>query len=179
LEETLEAQQTSPLGYVSEFKPIETLAPLFKCHPCWNKMKSVLVSHRSISPLAPLSKDKRTKDVREALQFGNRKGTEQQQHLLRELVKDEVNQGFALLLPLNKIASVPGPRRFPSPFEYPTPTKHKQCGKTIPKNRLTHDQSWKWQSGTLVNSRVDSDQLMPCYFGKALERLINWAVAAR
>jgi hypothetical protein len=29
------------------------------------------------------------------------------------------------------------------------------------------------------NSRVDKDKLMPCYFGKALKRLIDWAVPAR
>ncbi len=43
---------------------------------------------------------------------------------------------------------------------------------------MTHDQSWKWQSETLVNSRVDKEQLMPCYFGRALKQLINWMVAA-
>ena len=47
------------------------------------------------------------------------------------------------------------------------------------KNRLTHDQNWKWQSGTSVNSRVNKDKLMPCYFGRTMRRLINWAVAAR
>jgi hypothetical protein len=49
----------------------------------------------------------------------------------------------------------------------------------IPKNRLTHNQSWKWQSGTSVNSRVNAKKLMPYYFGKALKQLINWAFAAR
>ncbi len=44
---------------------------------------------------------------------------------------------------------------------------------------MTHNQSWKWQSETSVNSRVDEEQLMPCYFGRALKRLINWTVAAR
>jgi len=44
---------------------------------------------------------------------------------------------------------------------------------------MTHDQSWAWQSGTSVNSRVDKEQLMPCYFGQAMKRIINWAVAAR
>jgi hypothetical protein len=38
-------------------------------------------------------------------------------------------------------------------------------GEIIPKNRMTHDQNWKWQSGTSVNSRVDKEQLMLCYFG--------------
>jgi hypothetical protein len=30
-----------------------------------------------------------------------------------------------------------------------------------------------------VNSRVEKDKLMPFYFGKAIKRLINWAVTAR
>jgi len=44
---------------------------------------------------------------------------------------------------------------------------------------MTHDQSWAWQSGTSIYSRVDKKQLMPCYFGQAMKRIINWAVAAR
>ncbi len=44
---------------------------------------------------------------------------------------------------------------------------------------MTHNQSWAWQSGTSVNSRVDKEQLMSCYFGQTLKRIINWAVAAR
>jgi hypothetical protein len=44
---------------------------------------------------------------------------------------------------------------------------------------MTHNQSWKWQSETSVNSRVDEEQLMPCYFGRALKQLINWTVTAR
>jgi hypothetical protein len=107
LSKALKAQQTSPLGYGLEFKPTETLAPLFKCHPLWIKMKAVL-SHRSFWPLDSLSKGKRIKDVKEALQFGNYKGAEQQQDSLKKLVKDNINQGFALLLPLNKIASILG-----------------------------------------------------------------------
>ncbi len=103
----IEAQQTSPLGYGLEFKPVETLVPLFKHHPSWNKMKAVL-SHGSVWPLASLSKDERIKDVKEALKFGNQKGTEQQQDLLKKLVKDDVGWGFALLFPLHNIASVPG-----------------------------------------------------------------------
>jgi hypothetical protein len=44
---------------------------------------------------------------------------------------------------------------------------------------MTHNQSWKWQSETSVNSRVNEEQLMPCYFGKALKQLINWTVAVQ
>ena len=52
-------------------------------------------------------------------------------------------------------------------------------GRTIEKDRLTHDQSYKWGSGTSVNSRFNKDLLLPCKFGACLKRLINWAVATR
>jgi hypothetical protein len=29
-----------------------------------------------------------------------------------------------------------------------------ELGRIVPKDRLTHYQSWEWRSGTLVNSRV-------------------------
>jgi hypothetical protein len=53
-------------------------------------------------------------------------------------------------------------------------------GEIVEKDRLTHDQSFKWTtSGTSVNSRTDTDLLQQCKFGKCLTRLINWTVAAR
>jgi hypothetical protein len=86
-----------------------------------------------------------------------------------------MTQGFALPLPLNKIASIPG--ILLAPLSIQAQSKINEQGEIIPKDRLTHNQSWKWQSETSVNSRVEKDKLMPCYFGKAIKRLINWAVA--
>ena len=47
------------------------------------------------------------------------------------------------------------------------------------KDRLAHDQSYKWGSEISVNSRVDEELLLPCKFGACLKRLMNWAVVAR
>jgi hypothetical protein len=53
-------------------------------------------------------------------------------------------------------------------------------GKIVEKDRLTHNQSFKWtKSGTSVNSHTDTDLLQQCKFGKCLTRLINWADVAR
>ena len=49
----------------------------------------------------------------------------------------------------------------------------------VEKDRLTHDQCFKWGSGTSANSRVDKDLFLPCKFGACLKRLMNWAVVAR
>ena len=63
-------------------------------------MKQVL-THGSKWPLQPLDEDDRKKDVEEALLFGIHKGAVKQQDLL---VTDNVIRGFALPLPLDKIA---------------------------------------------------------------------------
>ncbi len=125
-------------------------------------MKQVF-TNVSKRPLQPLNKENRIKDVEEALIFGNHKGAVQQQDLLRKLVTGNVVQGFTLLLPLDKIAQIPGVLL--APLNIQAQNTINERGEIIPKNRLTHDQSWKWQSGTSVNSRVDANKLMPCYFG--------------
>jgi hypothetical protein len=83
------AQSDLPLGYGPEFKPIETLEPIFKNHPSWISMKRVL-THGSRWPLQPLSEENQIKDFKDALIFGNHKDTVQQQDLLRKLVTDNI-----------------------------------------------------------------------------------------
>ena len=51
--------------------------------------------------------------------------------------------------------------------------------KVIGKDRLTHNQSYKWGSGTSVNNRVKKNELLPCRFGACSKGIVNWAVAAR
>ncbi len=48
------------------------------------------------------------KDINNAFNFSNHKSAEQQQGLLLKLVKDDVNRGFALPLPLDKISLILG-----------------------------------------------------------------------
>ena len=176
LHEALRAQQGSPLQYGSEFKPVSILAPIFENHPTWNKIKNLL-TEGSTWPLSPIDEHDRLLDIDDALAFGNHKGANQQPELLRKLINDDVTRGFALPLPLYKIKKIPGV--LIAPLNIQLQKTINERGEIIPKNRMTHDQSWKWQSGTSVNSRVDEEQLMPCYFGQAMKRIINWAVAAQ
>jgi hypothetical protein len=176
LQRALNAQPNSLLQYGSEFRQIETLKSIFENHPSRNQMRSVL-TFGSSWPLAPLDEMEREKDVEEAIIFGNHKGAVKQQDLLIKLVNDNVTRGFAIPLPLNKIASIPGVLL--APLNIQAQSTINKRGENIPKDRLTHNQSWKWQSKTSVNRRLEKEKLMPCYFGRAIKHLINWAVAAR
>ncbi len=50
LANAIDSQRNSPVGYGSEFRPIDTLEPLLFLHPYWSKVKSLL-THGSIWPL--------------------------------------------------------------------------------------------------------------------------------
>ena len=111
------------------------------------------------------------------MSFGNHKGATSNPKLLRKLVEKDVSHGFGLVLPLDKLHKIPGALLAPmNVMQQNTIDEH---GRVIEKDRLTHDQSYKWSSGTSVNSRVNKDVLLPCKFGACLKRLMNWAVAAR
>eukprot|EP00957_Ditylum_brightwellii_P135493 10330605-Ditylum_brightwellii.AAC.1 len=48
-----------------------------------------------------------------------------------------------------------------------------KIGRIVDKDRLTHDQSFIWGSGTSINKRVDNDDLLPCMLSYAIKRIIN------
>jgi hypothetical protein len=130
LSKALLAQSDSPLGYRSEFKPIKMLELIFRNHPSWSRMKQVL-THGSKWPLQPLDEVDRIKDVEEALLFGNHKDTVKQQDLLVKLVTDDVIRGFALPLPLEYIAQIPGVLLAPLNIQVQIPSTN--AAKKIPK----------------------------------------------
>jgi hypothetical protein len=51
-------------------------------------------------------------------------------------------------------------------------------GQIIEKDCLTHDQSFKWSSGTSVNNQTQANELLPCMFGACIMQIVNWAVTA-
>jgi hypothetical protein len=69
----LEAQRDSTVGYGLEFWDVSTLTRIIGQHPNWLWMSQIL-TNRSEWPLEPVNKERRCKDVDEALAFGNHKG---------------------------------------------------------------------------------------------------------
>ena len=136
-----------------------------------------ILRHGSKWPLEPLDEDKRQADVAEALAFGNHKGASLQPELLKKLVSKDVHYGYCLPLPLAKATKIP--HILIAPMNIQKQNTIDEYGQIVPKDRLTHDQSYKWSSGTSVNSRVITEELLPCMFGSCIRRIVNWAVTAR
>ncbi len=140
-------------------------------------MESIL-THGSKWPLIDTSNDNQANDVIKALTFGNHKGASTKPDLLKKLVKKDVKYGYSLPIPLETVTKIPG--LILAPMNIMAQNTIDEFGRVIPKDRLTHDQSWKWQgSGTSVNSQVQQEFLQECRYGFCIQRIVNWAIAAR
>ncbi len=95
----------------------------------------------------------------------------------QKLIAKDVKYGYSLPAPLSSIQSIAG--LVMAPMNIMEQNRIDKFWQKIQKDRLTHDQSWKWSSGTSVNSRVQKELLQACQYGFCIHRLINWAIAAR
>jgi hypothetical protein len=172
----LESQRYSTVGYGSEFCDEATLSHLFSRHPNWNRMTQIL-RNGSEWPLEPLDKESCRADVEEALAFGNHKGALLQPELLKTLISKDIHYGYCLPLPLEKATKIPN--ILIAPMNIQKQNTIDEFGQIVPKDCLTHDQSFKWSSGTSVNSRVITEELLPCMFGSCIRWIVNWTVTAR
>jgi hypothetical protein len=172
------AQRNTPLGYGSEFRKPDVLEPLLGNHPHWPRISHIL-QHGSIWPLDPIDEQQRKLDILQGLQFGNHKGATSKPDLLRTLCNKDVIHGYALPLPLSHIHRIPGLHL--APMNIAAQNTIDEHGRIIPKDRLTHDQSFVYEegSGTSVNTRTRKEELAPCMFGGCLRRMLNYIVTLR
>jgi hypothetical protein len=122
-------------------------------------------------PLSKLPDADRAADALEAIRYGNHKSTQRNPSIVIEMLNDEVTRGWQLVLPCSKIPMIPG--TIVSPLGLVCQKTIDEAGNTTEKWRLTHDQSFKFQSGTSVNSRVLKEYLARCMYGTALRRFIH------
>ena len=176
LGEALRANENSPLGYGSEFRKPHELKKVFGFHPLWSRMESIL-KYGSNWPLEEISEENRKRDLDDALSFGNHKGAIAKPELLKNLINKDVIHGYSLPIPLSSVKSIPG--LVMAPMNIMAQNTINELGQIIPKDRLTHNQSWQGSSKTSVNSRTKKELLQACRFGFCIRRIVNWAVAAR
>jgi hypothetical protein len=152
LQGALNANSRSPLRMGSEFRATKIIEPLYRHHPIWPRIKQLL-TYGFHWPLEELPEELRVANVEEAINFGNHKGATNNPVLLRELVEKDVTYGYCILFPLRKAMQIP--KLLFAPMNIQHQNAIDETGKFIDKERLTHDQSYKWSGlGTSVNSRI-------------------------
>jgi hypothetical protein len=53
-----------------------------------------------------------------------------------------------------------------------------ELGKIVKKDCLTHNQSYKWLSGTSINSHFNTEELLPSMFVACIKQIVNLVISA-
>jgi hypothetical protein len=171
-----EAAKNTPLRPGSEFRPVELLNEIFLNHPLWPRVRRTL-SRGFTMPLRSLPNLDRVLNVYEALRYGNHKSTHANPEVVLEMLNEEVRYGWQLVLPAKSIPQIP--ETIVSPLGLVKQTTINEFGESAIKWRLTHDQSFRFQSKTSVNSRVEKEKLADCLYGSALRCFLHAIVLYR
>ncbi|MGL4350294.1 MAG: hypothetical protein ACRCT2_06995, partial [Plesiomonas shigelloides] len=166
----------TPLAFGSEFKPPIFLQPLLRHHPFWNKINTALTTGVQ-TPLSPQSDATRRSCLPLAITRGNHKSAKDLPDVLRTLLGEEVQQGFALPLPV--AAAFHLPNCWLAPLGIVSQNTIDAKGQVIPKLRLTHDLSWNYPPGLSPNARLQQQRLSPTVFGHCFSRILHYIADLR
>ena len=160
----------------SEFKPVAILEQVFGRHPLWFRARVTLVE--GVDPdCDSLTEEERLSDLEEALSRGNHKSASSRPTVLEKLMSNDITYGYGVPFPRARALDIPGLVLLPAGIALQNTISEQ--GEIIPKERLTHDQSFCYGSKKSWNSRVHRDTLTHLRYGKALSRLIHYIVDFR
>jgi hypothetical protein len=160
----------------SEFKDKDDLEKLLSSHPHWEKLKQIL-THGASFPLSPMNEIQRNTDLEFHKNRGNHKSALKNAEILDKIIKEDVERGFALPLPIHLTKYIPNASIAPLGCQEQETINER--GERIPKYRMTHDQSFPGPSNLSVNLRVIQEQLPPCMYSHVLLRSIHYIVDLR
>jgi hypothetical protein len=187
--QSLEHEMLSPDGQISnitnkssvtipgsEFRPLHLLDGFMEDHPLWPRVRRMLNNGFDL-PLVELNELDRVQDVYDALAYGNHKSASKHSAPLLQILDDEVTRGWQLVIPAHIVPKIPG--SIVSPMGVVEQNTIDEQGRITNKWRVTHDQSFKFSSGTSVNSRVKQTELLHCLYGWALKHFLHAIVYYR
>ena len=169
----IENEKGSMLTPSTEFRDEQFIKPLFDLHEDGDKLSSMVMEGAKYPFKEDIiySKEQRLQDNEAAVTRGNNGSAKGKEKVLMSRYSKEVEKGWMLPFNLGDIPDIDDIGLIP--IGIATQTTIDETGKSIPKDRLTHDCSRAQEiSGLSVNIMTDDDLLEVCRFGMALMRLI-------
>ena len=127
-------------------------------------------------PIKPIDNDLAKADIISALAYGNHKSASgPNSSKLAKLMSSDFTNGW--LVPLLPEHALQIPNAVVAPMGIAEQDTLDAEGRIVPKSRPTHDLSFPGKhSQQSVNSRIVSEDLEPCNFGKMHRRILHYIV---
>jgi len=137
----------------------------------------IILSEGATYPLRDIPKEIRKEDLVFHRDRGNHKSAQQFSEIITGIVKEDIERGFALILPIQVLDFIQNASI--APLGCIKQMTINSSGERIPKYRMTHDQSFLGPSGTSVNDRTIQEDLPPLVYGFCLKRIIHYIINLR
>jgi hypothetical protein len=135
----IQAQHNSSISYGSEFRPVSELSKIFSSHPLWKFLSTTLINGATF-PLTHIPDDIRREDILFHKERGNHKLAITHSKKIQELIQEDVNRGFALILPVEILQFIPNASL--APLGCQEQSTINTSGERVSKFRMNHDQSF-------------------------------------
>ena len=171
---------SSTLGFGSEFRGVNELEPLLGKHPHFSRLTELLTEGMPYVFNRELTSAERRKEVLAMLARGNHKSAQSEQFQVGKLLEKDVLHGFAIPIPISVVSRIPG--AMVQPLGLAQQWTVNPEGKRVIKFRLTQDLSFSTNRAakpTSVNARVDMSAYVEMIYGWCLPRIIHYVVSLR
>ena len=167
---TITANLNSHISYGSEFRKFQVLEPLLYKSPLYKEVSEILVEGAK-SPFERINNSRPKSDLEESIRQGIHQSAKKDPLILTKLVQKDVNAGFQLPTATNSLQIMT--HACITPYGVIHQHTIDEQGIIIPKLRAPHDQSFKFSSGSSVNSRFQTEKLTKLIYGDALQIIIH------
>lgn len=128
-------------------------------------------------PLDDISPTDREQDLIFHANRGNHQSAVKNAAILKSIIQEDVQRGFALPLPITALHFIPNASL--APLGCVKQSSVDMLGNRVVKYRMTHDQTFPGPSELSVNLRVQHDKLPPIRYSYVLMRTIHYILDLR
>ncbi len=177
LEQVFAAYPVSILSPGSEFRPIDVLEQLLGTHPNWPRLRETLL-HGAVNEVKSSVDDFHRQLENDAIiDYNNHSSTHQRLEAYNKMIGKDAKRGYSFPVTIECAKRLRHGRIGPVGM-----ARHNginEFGDLIPKDRLTHDQSWSCGFCPSLNDLIDQELLTELVYGWCLPRLFHAIIALR
>ena len=177
MQRVIDSHPDSVITPGSEFRTAQILEPLLAGHPNWSRFHHNITHGVSYPLTAEEDEPARRAENEAILEYGNHASGRKNPEALSKVLRKDASKGFSLPITFDCAKRIKHSRI--SPMGVAHQLGIDANGDLVPKDRLTHDQSFSLGFCPSTNDLIDQSKLIDLVMGHCLDRVLHQIVALR
>ena len=177
MQRVIDSHPDSVITPGSEFRTAQILEPLLAGHPYWSRFHHNITHGVSYPLTAEEDEPARRAENQAILEYGNHASGKKNPEALSKVLRKDASKGFSLPITFDCAKRIKHSRI--SPMGVAHQLGIDANGDLVPKDRLTHDQSFSLGFCPSTNDLINQSKLIDLVMGHCLDRVLHQIVALR